>query len=293
MNNKNDILNELKTLAPTLAGVEKINCFKIPGNYFSHKMPKVSAVSNILDEQVAHTSKDFVYLDLMSEILADSFSHLKEAKVFKVPNDYFENLTEDVVDYKNAALAIDDIENSIAFDETFQVNNYAVPQNYFNNLSQNILNKINDERNAHLSDELVSQLNDTAFSLPENYFEHLSQSILNKIKQPEKSTKIISLQKIRNVLAIAATLAVFIAGAWFLNSGETASTLSVNDQIMQLSVNDIEAYIASNAYEFENELLAEDLNDEDSDNDLFWQMDLDADELYYYLQNINEYNLNI
>jgi len=291
VNNKKEILNELKSLAPTLASLGKQNCFKIPKGYFSQEIPKVSAVSNIMDGASKKAQTDFGYMDLMSEILVDNFAHLKDVPVFKVPNNYFENLTEDVIAYKNSILAIDAVEGSVTLDEAFQVNNYAVPQNYFDNLSQNILDKVKSDSQSELNGELVSLLNEPVYTVPQNYFDNLSQSILNKIKSPAKSGKIISLQKARNVLAIAATLALFVAGAWFLNADRTGG-LNINEQIAQLSANDIEAYIATNAYEFENELLTEDLIDE-GNNDLFWQMDLDADELDYYLQNINEYNLNI
>lgn len=291
MNNKEEILNELKSLAPTLAGLAKQNCFKIPNGYFSQEIPKVSAVSNIIDGETQKAKSDFGYMDLMSEILVDNFVHLKDVPVFKVPNNYFQNLTEDVVAYKNSVLAIDAVEGSVTLDEAFQVNNYAVPQNYFDNLSQNILDKLKTESQSELNGELVSLLNESVYTIPQNYFDNLYQNILNKIKSPAKISKIISLQKVRNVLAIAATLALFVAGAWFLNT-DRADGLNINEQIAQLSVNDIEAYITTNAYEFENELLTEDLIDEDN-NDLFWQMELDAEELDYYLQNVDEYNLNI
>lgn len=292
MNNKNEILNELKTLAPTLAGLTKQNCYTIPNGYFLENMPKVSTVSNILDIETSQAKGNLIYLDLMSEILADNFADIAKIEVFKVPNNYFEDLTEDVIAYKNSILAIENLESSVTLDEAFQINKYAVPQNYFDNLSQNILNKINLESKAEVSKELAAHLNETVFTVPQNYFNNLSQNIFKKINTPAKSAKIISLQKVRNVLAIAATLALFVAGAWLLNSTGSNKVLSFDEQIHQLSANDIEAYITSNAYEFENELLTEDLIEEDSD-DLFWQIDLNAGELDYYLQNINEYNLNI
>jgi len=288
VNNKNEILNELKALAPGLANIAKQNCFTIPENYFSQGMPKASAVSNILDDKATFEKRetDLMYLDLMSEILADNFSHLKEVQVFKTPNDYFGNLTEDVIAFKNSILEAETIGEPQTLDKAFQANKYIVPENYFNNLSNNIISQIEQE------EALVEFLNKTTFTVPENYFTNLPQNILNKIKTPAKRARVINLKTVRNVLAMAATLALLVGGAWFFNSGKTNNVLNFDEQIAQLSTNDIEAYIASNTYEFENELLAEDLIEEDS-NDLFWQMDLDANELDYYLQNIDEYNLNI
>lgn len=286
MNSKNEILNEIKTLAPTLVGITKQNCFAIPENYFSQGMPKASAVSNILDGEASTEKKesDLMYLDLMSEILADNFSHLKEVQVFKTPNDYFGNLTEDVVTFKNSLLAAETLGEPETLDKEFQANKYIVPENYFNNLSNNIISQIKQE------EALGKFLNKTTFIVPENYFENLPQNILDKIKTPVKKGRVITLKTVRNVLAVAATLTLFIAGAWFLNTDK--NSLNIDEQIAQLSTNDIEAYIASNTYEFENGLLAEYLMEEDS-NDLFWHMDLNTDELDYYLQNVDEYNLNI
>jgi len=295
VNNKNEILNELKTLAPSLAGIAKQNCFTIPKNYFLQGMPKVSAVADILEEQATKIQNDFMYLDLMSEILADNFADIANVEVFKVPKNYFETLTENVVAYKKAKLAIEpNVEGAVALDASFQTNKYAVPENYFDELSQNILAKVIVADVSAFEKAVETQLNETVFTLPNNYFDKLPQSILNKIKTPEKSAKIIFLQKVRNVLAIAATLALFVAGAWFLNLDKTdaTNTQSINQQIAQLSTEEVKAYIASNAYLFESEILAEDLMEEDNKN-LFWQMDLNADELDYYLQNIEEYNLNI
>ena len=34
MENRNDILNELKELSPTLAAIEKVNVFTVPDGYF-------------------------------------------------------------------------------------------------------------------------------------------------------------------------------------------------------------------------------------------------------------------
>jgi len=286
VNSKNEILNEIKTLAPTLVGITKQNCFAIPENYFSQGMPKASAVSNILDGEASTEKKesDLMYLDLMSEILADNFSHLKEVQVFKTPNDYFGNLTEDVVTFKNSLLAAETLGEPETLDKEFQANKYIVPENYFNNLSNNIISQIKQE------EALGKFLNKTTFIVPENYFENLPQNILDKIKTPVKKGRVITLKTVRNVLAVAATLTLFIAGAWFLNTDK--NSLNIDEQIAQLSTNDIEAYIASNTYEFENGLLAEYLMEEDS-NDLFWHMDLNTDELDYYLQNVDEYNLNI
>jgi len=292
VNNKNEILNELKNLAPTLAGVSKQNCFNVPAGYFSQNMPKVSTVSNILDIEANQHKTDLMYLDLMSEILADNFADIANVKTFKVPGNYFEELTEDIVAFKNSMLAINNIEGSITLDTAFQTNKYAVPENYFETLHENISNKAKSENDAELDVDLVRQLNKKVFAIPGNYFETLHENISNKVSTPGKSGRIISLPVVRNVLAIAAILALFTMGAWFFSSDKAGNAPSINEQIAQLSATDIEAYITSNAHEFENELLVEDLIEEDS-NDLFWQMELDMNELDYYLQNIEEYNLNI
>lgn len=292
MNNKNEILNELRALAPTLASISKQNCFSIPENYFLQGMPRISTVSDILKEKANHSKNDLMYLDLMSEILADNFANIARVKTFKVPNNYFTNLTEDVVNFKNSVLAIEDVEGSTTLDEAFQVNRYTVPQNYFSSLPETILNKLKSESVSEVDEALSQHLDKKVFATPKNYFENLPQNILQKVNTTEKSAKIISLKTLRNVLAIAATLALFVAGTWFLNADKTGNSLSIDEQISKISAADVKNYIASNAYQFEDELLSGDLLDAEKSNEI-WQIDLNVDDLEYYLNDINEYNLNI
>ena len=123
MENSIDILNELKELSPIIAGMEKINVFKVPDEYFEHLsddiMMGIKTESGIKDHVSANTSiadvpegyfgsladnvlakiKSLTTEDAAAElrILSPMLYSIQNQNVFDVPDGYFEGLSEDVL----------------------------------------------------------------------------------------------------------------------------------------------------------------------------------------------------
>lgn len=83
MENKNDILEELKQLSPLLAEREKLNLFTVPENYFN-------TVEEGVMEKIAAQSVN-------RELENSSLSKMKKQDAFDVPYGYFERLPEQIL----------------------------------------------------------------------------------------------------------------------------------------------------------------------------------------------------
>lgn len=119
-NNTPDILNELKTVSPFLADLEKVNVFRVPDNYF---------------------------VDLDKRISTLVFLHQDEKNSCqKVPEGYFDSLSERIlskIKKETSETAIEEIKQlSPALHYLKEENVFTVPENYFDDLSGRILDKI-------------------------------------------------------------------------------------------------------------------------------------------------------
>jgi major membrane immunogen (membrane-anchored lipoprotein) len=216
MENRIDILNELRGLSPLVAGVEKVNVFTVPVGYFER-----------LEEDILMGVK------VETGVL---FNSITNQPSMQVPQGYFESLSDSIL-------------NKIKAEETGEVkglspmlvniqnkNVFTVPQGYFESLSANILNKINEgETTASelkgLSPVLFSIQHKNVFTVPQGYFETLPDKILNKIK-PQQA-KVITMQKRTAAILKYAVAAVFIGAMAlavykFTNSGDAGKTAEIN-----------------------------------------------------------------
>ena len=130
-NNTSDIINELKTVSPFLAGIEKVNVFKIPKDYF---------------------------IDLDTKILTSVFlQQVEKNESQQVPTGYFDSLSDRILSkIKNETplTAIEEVKQiSPALHYLKEEQVFTVPENYFGNLSDRILDKI------HLKKAKVISLN--------------------------------------------------------------------------------------------------------------------------------------
>ncbi len=83
MENRNDILNELKQLSPLLAERKKENLFTVPENYFSTVEENV--MEKIQAESVSHELKN------------SGLAAFKKQEMFEVPYGYFERLPNEIL----------------------------------------------------------------------------------------------------------------------------------------------------------------------------------------------------
>ena len=123
MENKVDILNELKAISPMLAGLEKINVFAIPEGYFNYLSEDIlhgiksknnslpHAISGNLQADVPAGYFDHLADTIMgrikaeqnetlstdSEALSPLLYSLKSKNVFEVPHGYFETVADAIL----------------------------------------------------------------------------------------------------------------------------------------------------------------------------------------------------
>ncbi len=124
MKESNEILNELASVSPTLATIDKVNVFRIPEGYFDTLSQKIS------------TS---VFLNQYSRTQAGD-----------VPNNYFDDLSNKII------LRIKNTDTAVSTeDETKNISPllyslkdrqvFNVPEGYFHTLGEQALNKIKPE----------------------------------------------------------------------------------------------------------------------------------------------------
>ena len=122
MEKSREILNELRTISPVLAEIEKVNVFTVPEGYFID-----------LDEKI--TTTVFLQID-------------KKENFQEVPEGYFNSLSSRILskikeEEESADNEIKSISPALHYLKQEEV--FTVPQGYFDDLSDRILNKVKGE----------------------------------------------------------------------------------------------------------------------------------------------------
>ena len=134
MEKSTEILDELRTISPMLAGMEKVNVFRVPEGYFVG-----------LDEKIA----------------TQVFLHQDEKMPFqKVPEGYFDSLSNKILARIKEEEETPDSEIkslSPALHYLKEENVFSVPEGYFDNLSDEILKKIKGEKTKVVSFNSVTK----------------------------------------------------------------------------------------------------------------------------------------
>lgn len=298
-----EILAELASIAPVLASLERKNNFSVPENYFIDGLPHsfsiadlAAAALNDSKNKIPFTKPedadtDLTYLGVMSEILMEPFEHLRNHLAFKVPEHYFEILPTLIINEITGEALLPN-----QFNENYKHNKYSIPDNYFNELGDRILNKVKSEEAQEFDEKvelnaLLKQMqHEPVHLLPEvGYFNNLSNKILEQVAEQPVETKVRSIKPFQRILAIAATLALFLAGAWFLQGNNNNGNF--NDQFAQITGQEIRNYIATNSYNFNEELLLNATSNK-LQNNLFLDTDLKQEDIEFYLFDIDDNFIN-
>jgi len=124
--------------------------------------------------------------------------------------------------------------------------------------------------------------------VPEHYFAELNNRVLQQINEPTvKEAKQVFLKPLQRVWSVAAMLVLF-AGAFWLIQSNLQNGFDVNSEFAQLSNQDIKTYIAENSFDFNENDLLEATNS--FENDLFKNIDIQQEDIDFYLQDINFLN---
>ncbi len=126
MENRNDILDEMKELSPTLAAIGNVNVFTVPGGYFEYLGADILKGVEIEYGLVADPA---VFVS-DTHVPAGYFELLADAVLEKIKADEIEDAATEI---KALSPMLYNIQNEHVFE---------VPQGYFENLSEDVLNKV-------------------------------------------------------------------------------------------------------------------------------------------------------
>lgn len=194
MEKRDDILNELQTISPLLAGFDKVNVFTVPQSYFDSILPTVLACINE-DENTRAASID-------------------TEKLQKVPEGYFTTLANTILDKIKQPESVQEELSTLSptLAAVGNKNVFEVPQGYFNSTEQDVFNKIKQEtvkkELEKLSPVLAAISKENMYIVPQGYFENLQEIIVQKI-QP--AAKVVYLQRRSSFIKYAA--AAIVTGA--------------------------------------------------------------------------------
>jgi len=252
METKNDLLNELESLSPLIAAMDKVNVFTVPPGYFDSLSYTVLACVNEEQDPTANHSATINST---------------------IPEGYFDQLATSILDkIKNEKTAKEETEALSPLLSSLQHHQvFEVTTGYFDQLTIDIKNSIQDNSTdelTELSPELQKLQRVNVFEVPTGYFENLSNSILKKAKA--RSAKIINFQARNSFLKYAAAaiiIGVIAMGALrYLQPSQSANTITtplamldesiekgkmMNDQqfeesLQKLSSVDIAKYLENN-----------------------------------------------
>lgn len=299
MEAKTDILNELRSISPLLAGMEKVNVFKVPEGYFN----------SISETVLACLGEDAGPANKLNQDKNQSAG---------VPEGYFDNLADAILGkIKGSETASTEISNLSPILHAIQTKNvFDVPDGYFDNVGRFLLDKIKtDEAKIELKElsPLLYDLREKAvLEVPEGYFESLGETVLKKVKTPK--AKVFSIYR-RNLFikyAIAAMMTGVLAFGIYkftdrptsividsspvaslddaIEKGKNMNDQQFNEALESLSEADIAKYLEKNGNIADVAVLG---NDIDAGN-LPSQEDylLDEKTLENYLKEIDSTSLN-
>lgn len=248
----------------------KENPFSIPDNYFENLASEVQLQIKAADQIIQS-----------SEL---GYNNSKQMP-YEIPLGYFDTLLANVLDEVNDINSTpnDELNNLsplLAFLKTEQP--YAVPDGYFKSLPREILStvvedKISAEKEiSNLSPLLASLKGSAPYEVPTHYFDASSTARHIMKDEDDKADKNLHFKRRRDVKwtsAIAATVILLLSvTGWkfFVSHHQGVSQPSVaatsqtdfNKQMAQIPDAEIQNYIENNLDEFDENSLANALNDE-------------------------------
>lgn len=199
MNNRTDILNELKNISPLVAGIGNKNVFSVPEGYFESigptvllsvleatlVLPGAATVPEGYFENLAGNILDRIknQADEGSEELPALFSQVKkDGAVFEVPAGYFDSLSSNIL----FAVNNQPEELSKVFEQLDKSMPFEVPNGYFESVSDQVLSTIRPGEEDILPPLFKDLKNATPFEIPQGYFETFSSQILSRIETGEE-----------------------------------------------------------------------------------------------------------
>ncbi|MBS1613255.1 MAG: hypothetical protein JST49_10570 [Bacteroidetes bacterium] len=221
MENNEDILKELREIAPKLAGIEKKNLFTVPEGYFSN-------LNNVLMHKV-QLSAAAQELPQVAPLLAQ----LKGLQQAEAPAGYFSSFSTGLLGKIRASEVADELQALAPVLRGIEkVNAYEAPAGYFNTLAQQVLAQATAEQKPATASDMPKWLQSANFVL---------EGIIGAVFKPKYS------------FAFAGSLSMMILAGMFMLKVEQCT--DVECQLAQLSTAELDAYMTENADEFHASVL--------------------------------------
>lgn len=223
MESKTDILNELASLSPMIAGMSRANVFTVPAGYFNSIGPTV----------LACLKEEYRILNLPENMESPD-----------IPVGYFDQLADSILNkIKSAETSIEEISHLSPLLYNIQNKNvFEVPVGYFETLNRIIIDRIKEagieDELEELSPLLYSIRRKIVFQAPDGYFAGVSDNVLKKV-MPQPA-KVVSMRK-RNSLVKYAVAAMMIGvtalGIYkYINKPRNVVSIENNNSVAALDV---------------------------------------------------------
>jgi hypothetical protein len=267
MNPSPEILNELKAISPLLAGLEKINVFRVPEGYF-----------NELHVRIA----DYAILNNTSAV-----DDINKRNLQEVPPGYFDNLSDSILAKVKATYpesAEEELRGLSPMLSSLKSNVFSVPDGYFESFAGGVTERLKlQQANPESAGEelrdlspMLYTLKNNVFSVPDGYFESFAGDVVRRLK-PQRA-KIISMKRRDSWWKYAAAAVVIgviaVSSLQLFNSSPDLNTEGLpgyvkasfqykteddlNAGIAKLSDDDIVKYLEKNGNITDNALLTND-----------------------------------
>ncbi|HKH60316.1 MAG TPA: hypothetical protein VKA49_05765 [Flavitalea sp.] len=250
MDNRINILSELQSISPTVAGIAPVNPYKVPQGYFEDLATQILALtkqpSTFLTAGVTnpYTIPEGYFERFPEQILAivkndDSFELLKNkpANPYEVPDGYFENLAETILSRVKAQDSVspkEELESlSPLLSKLDKAVPFTIPDEYFQHLSGNVMagmkaiDFVNEEL-ENLSPLMDGLRNENVYEVPPNYFAEFPAIVLSRAKE-QKPAKVVSMsfgKKVMRYAAAAIVIGIVITAAMLFMNRQSASVTS-------------------------------------------------------------------
>src|SRR5215204_1720460 len=250
MDNRINILSELQSISPTVAGIAPVNPYKVPQGYFEDLATQILALTKQPSTSLTaaatnpYTIPEGYFEKFPEQILAivkndDSFELLKNkpANPYEVPDGYFENLAETILSRVKAQDSVspkEELESlSPLLSKLDKAVPFTIPDEYFQHLSGNVMagmkaiDFVNEEL-ENLSPLMDGLRNENVYEVPPNYFAEFPAIVLSRAKE-QKPAKVVSMsfgKKVMRYAAAAIVIGIVITAAMLFMNRQSASVTS-------------------------------------------------------------------
>ncbi|OQP50929.1 hypothetical protein A4H97_03640 [Niastella yeongjuensis] len=157
MENRNNILNELRDISPVVADISYQAPYTVPAGYFEG-----------LPSQLLQLVKAMEATPVLPPA----------NQPYQVPQGYFEGLANTILQRVKG----EEVTLSSALQQANN-NPYQVPQGYFEGFADTVLQRVKQEEETTLSPTL-QQANNNPYQVPADYFNNLPAIILDRVQSP-------------------------------------------------------------------------------------------------------------